>query len=305
MVNIDSALPRLLEAVKYLPSGIGDILRLFALKHRTEAFSVTEIRLRRGGCLSLSLSDENIMLNSLGDGSESPYICTSEDLDHTVKRLCGSSVHSYRDEMDKGYISAPGAFRAGVATYSVFKGSVWGIDSVCIRIPIEVTGCSRPLLNRLGICSMLVFAPPGVGKTTFLKDAVREICGVYKKRCVVCDTRFELMTENRPLLADYICGREKWQAIEMAIRTMSPQAVLCDELGGREETEAVLSSVSGGVPLIATAHGREPEDVLSKPGIKALHSAGVFDRYVAMERRGKEVTFRIYGRRGEYIGQVK
>lgn len=255
--------------------------------------SVTEIRLRLGGALSLSVSDKNVTFDQTGNVSGRPYICTKEDIDGAAALLCGSSFHSHKEELERGYISSSGTVRAGVSTYGTFGGSVWGIDGLCIRIPRDIEGCSTLLLDKTGVCSMLVCSAPGVGKTTLLRDIARQLCAVYGKRIVVCDTKYELLPKKKPLFADYICGKEKAAAIECATRNMSAQVVLCDELGGPDETKAILSAQSGGVTLICTAHADSMASLLSRPNLRLLYDAAVFDKYVFLKRNSSGFEFDI------------
>ena len=95
---------------------------------------------------------------------------------------------------------------------------------------------------------MLICSPPGVGKTTLLRDIAYQLSDKYGLRTVVCDPKYELLPEKKPLLCDYICGKDKAAAIECATRCLSPQAIICDELGGEAEARAVLTAQSGGVP---------------------------------------------------------
>ena len=232
------------------------MISLFCIKYPQLAANVTEIRLRLGGALSLSVSDKNVTFDQTGSVTGRPYICTKEDIDGAAALLCGSSFHSHKDELEQGYISSSGQVRAGV-------------------------------------CSMLICSAPGVGKTTLLRDIARRLCAVYGKRIVVCDTKYELLPKKKPLFADYICGKEKAAAIECAVRNMSAQAVLCDELGGPDETKAILSAQSGGVTLICTAHADCMESLLRRPNLKLLYDSAVFEKYVFLKRSGSVFEFDI------------
>lgn len=293
MTNIKNSSPPVYEAYPFLPKNITSIISLFCIKYPQLAMSVTEIRLRLGGALSLSVSDKNVTFDHTGNVSGKPYICTKEDIDSAAALLCGSSFHSHKDEIEQGYISSSGQVRAGVSTYGTFGGAVWGIDGLCIRIPRDVDGCSAALLDKTGICSMLICSAPGVGKTTLLRDIAKRLCGVYGKRIVVCDTKYELLPKKKPLFADYICGKEKAAAIECAVRNMSAQVVLCDELGGPDETKAILSAQSGGVTLICTAHADGMTSLLRRPNLKLLYDAAVFEKYVFLKRSASGFDFDI------------
>ncbi|MBQ7700277.1 MAG: hypothetical protein IJT49_08060 [Clostridia bacterium] len=293
MTNIKNSSPPVYEAFPYIPANVASIISMFCIKYPQLAQSVTEIRLRLGGALSLSVFDKNVTFDHTGCVTGRPYICTKEDIDGAAALLCGSSFHSHKDELEKGYISSSGQVRAGVSTYGTFGGAVWGIDGLCIRIPRDIDGCSAPLLDKTGICSMLICSAPGVGKTTLLRDMARRLCAVYGKRIVVCDTKYELLPKKKPLFADYICGKEKAAAIECATRNMSAQVVLCDELGGPDETKAVLSAQSGGVALICTAHADCMESLLSRPNLKLLYDCSVFEKYVFLKRNSFGLEFDI------------
>ena len=291
MTSIKNNAAPVYMAFPYLPASISAMLNLFCIKYPQLCQNVTEIRLRLGGALSVSVSDKNVTFDQTGSISGRPYICTKEDVDACASLLCGSSFHSHRDELERGYISSSGQLRAGVSTYGVFGGAVWGVDGICIRIPRDVEGCSKGLLDVTGVRPMLICSAPGVGKTTLLRDIASRLCSVYGLRIVVCDTKYELLPKKKPLFADYICGKDKAAAIECAVRNLSAQAVLCDELGGPDETRAILSAQSAGAHLICTAHADGMETLLRRPNLKLLYDAGVFERYVFLRRENGVFSF--------------
>lgn len=291
MTEIKNGGLQLCDALPFLPARVSAVINLFCMKYPKMASDITEIRLRLGGALSVSVGDGNVMLDAAGSISDKPYICTKEDVDGCVSLLCRSSFHSHEDELELGYISAPDGIRAGVSTYGVPGGSVYGIDGICLRLPRDVYGCSLGLFEKTGVVSMLICSPPGVGKTTLLRDMAHQLSGKYGKRVVVCDTKYELLPKKKPLLADYICGRNKAAAVECAVRSLSAQAVLCDELGDCDETRALLSAQSGGVVLICTAHADGMKTMLSRPNLRLLYDGGIFEKYVFLSRKGTEFTF--------------
>ncbi len=295
MTNIKNDASPLYKAYSYLPKRIVTVLGLFCMKNPELASGVTEIRLRLGGALSLSVSDRNVTFDETGSVGRGHTECTQTDIDETADLLCGGSFHSHKDELESGYVSSGGAVRAGVSTYGTPGGSVWGVDGVCIRIPRDFCGCSLPLLQATGVCAMLICSPPGVGKTTLLRDIAYQLSDKYGLRTVVCDPKYELLPEKKPLLCDYICGKDKAAAIECATRCLSPQAIICDELGGEAEARAVLTAQSGGVPLIATAHADCPESMLRRPNLRLLYDHGVFEKYVFLSRNGREFGFDVRG----------
>lgn len=295
MTTIKNESPPLYKAYPFLPRRIITVLELFRMKNPDLASDVTEIRLRLGGALSLSVSDENVTPDETGNITGGYTVCTAEDTDEAADLLCGSSYHSHKAELESGYISSGGAVRAGVSTYGQPDGSVWGVDGICIRIPRDFPGCSLPLLEQTGVCPMLICSPPGVGKTTLLRDIAYQLSDKYGLRTVVCDPKYELLPEKKPRLCDYICGKEKAAAIECATRCMSPQVIICDEIGGEAEARAILTAQSGGVPLIATAHANCMTSMMRRPNLRLLYDNGVFEKYVFLRRNGTEFSFEAEG----------
>ncbi|MBO4869679.1 MAG: hypothetical protein J5585_08210 [Clostridia bacterium] len=290
MINVKNDVTPVCAAFPYLPENVFRIIGLFCMKEPAAAAGATEIRLRRGGALSVSVDGKNVTFDAAGNVSGRPYICTDEDIDRCADLLCGGSYHSHEKELSLGYISC-GTVRAGVSTYGTYGGAVWGVDGICIRIPRDVEGCSLPLFESVGVRSMLICSPPGVGKTTLLRDAAYQLSDRYGLRTVVCDPKYELLPRRRPRLADYICGKDKADAIECAVRYMSAQVILCDELGGEGEVRAVLSAQSGGVVLIATAHADGMNSLLSRPNLRTVYESNVFEKYVFIKRCGAGFVF--------------
>lgn len=290
MVLIDSEICPLYGLMMYLPDVFASSLQLFCLKSGDLASTVTEVRLRCGGAFSLSCGNENIFIDTNGNVTKKPVICTEEDIRTCVFLLCENSYHTHEEEIKHGYISMKNGFRAGIAPKSAHTSSVFGISSVNIRVPREVVGVSDPLTSVTKTRSVLIYSPPGVGKTTVLKDLVRYIC---KKnlRCTVIDSRWELNVKNAPL-ADYITGTTKSYGIEIAARTLCPQFIVCDEIGS-DDADGIIEVSNTGVPFAATCHGGSFEEIMRRPFVKRLYDAGVFDFYARLFRNGSETSFDI------------
>ena len=137
---------------------------------------------------------------------------------------------------------------------------------------------------------ILIYAPPGVGKTTLLRAVTREAAREW--RTVAVDTRGELAPslDGGELRLDILSGYPRDVGLEIAVRCMAAQVAVCDEIGGAKDARAVLSAANHGVPLVATAHADTVAGLLRRADIRALHRAGVFGAYVGIER-AKEVGF--------------
>ncbi len=290
MVTINSQICPLYGTMPYLPDIFASSLQLFCLKNRSLADRVTEVRLRCGGAFSLSCGNENIYTDINGNVTKKPVICTEDDIRICVSRLCENSYHTHEEEIKNGYISMKNGFRAGIAPKSAHTRSVFGINSVNIRIPREVSGCSDELTKITGTRSVLIYSPPGVGKTTVLKDLIRYICKM-NLRCAVIDSRGELNVQNAPL-ADYITGMPKSRGIEIAARTLCPQFTVCDEIGA-DEADGIIEVSNTGVPFAATCHGGSFDEIMCRPFVKRLYDAGVFDFCARLYRVGTDTSFDI------------
>ena len=133
---------------------------------------------------------------------------------------------------------------------------------------------------------MLVLSPPGIGKTTFLRDFAASMAGKHRRRVVLIDTRGELYMKElfAGTLCDVLTGYPKAKGIEIATRTLSPELIVCDELGDADEARALLSAQNTGVPIAASAHAADVAALLRRPNLRLLHDSAVFELYVTLSR---------------------
>lgn len=218
---------------------------------------------------------------------------TQEQMDEIFYTLCGGSVHTHQSEILQGYITTFSGCRVGVAgSYVTLESgeiALQQIGSVNIRVaravsislPLELT---RILQTRF--IGMLIAGEPGSGKTTLLRQIARFLAATSKSVSVV-DERSELFpTEWRsedPL--DLLSGLEKPKALQIALRTLSPQVVLLDELGGMEEIYALEQGFFGGVDLVATIHSSCYEEAMRRPQIRYMKQQGMLRVFVFLRGR--------------------
>ncbi len=228
----------------------------------------------------------------------------SVEFDLIFKKLCRNSLYTQSENIKRGFISFEG-MRVGVAGRAVCEGdkliSVGDIESLNIRIPHYPRGVGEPLVAILEhynfLKGILIYSPPMMGKTTLLRDTARILSSFpYYKRVSLIDTRGELYLpyENCGETLDTYKFYPPHTAIECAVRTMSPEIVICDEIGGREETEALFYSSNKGVPIIASAHGESISRLLKNENINILHKTGMFSCYVGIKRdKNNKMTYDI------------
>ena len=250
---------------------------------------VEEMRLRAGRQVSLTVKGQNCMV---------PVSLDHRELWDMLVRMCGGSLYAYSHNINQGYLTLPGGVRVGVAGHaSVEGGRVIGVRDVtglCIRIPHKHTRCGQEICRLLRSFSMtrgvLIYAPPGVGKTTLLRGVAAELAGGDPPmRTVVIDTRGELSFEadEASLCLDVLSGYPRPLGVEIAARTLNAEVMICDEIGDFDEAVALASAQNCGVPLVATAHAGSVRELLRRNGLKLLHRAALFGAYVGIRRDGR------------------
>lgn len=262
-------------------------------------FSLEEIRLRRGRL------PEYI---ALGKSIFGAFPTGDAEMDDTVYALCERSVYAHTETICRGYIRARCGVRIGVCGRAVIENgrvsAVRDVSSLNIRLPHgnfpDVSSLAAVFTENQG--GMLVFSPPRVGKTTVLRALARELSGKCEKHVAVVDTRGELSyaLDGKKLRVDVLDGYPRGDGIENAIRTLSPDVIICDEIGCDSEAEAILSAQNCGVPVIASLHAGSIREAANKQkrGIRELYEADVFSTFVLLERGKGErrCTWKICGR---------
>ncbi len=256
-----------------------------------------ELHLRVGRSCSVTVAGENRRVD---------IALSREEMDALVVRLCDGSLYAHRESINRGYIAPGDGIRVGVCGRAFVERQEGGtellgvrnVDSLCFRFPRPLRSVGAPILPRLRAefpRGALIYAPPGVGKTTLLRSLAQQLAGgVQAIRTAVVDSRCELNDGAFPesALLSFLSGYPKGDGIEIAARSMSAQVILCDEIGNTEEAQAVLGAANCGVPVIATAHAASVGQLLSRPGFDTLHRAAVFGVYVGISRRAGEREYR-------------
>ena len=218
-------------------------------------------------------------------------IASSDEMIYILGEISKHSLYAFRDTIANGYISLDDGVRIGlIGRASVENGKIVGvydINEFAIRLPNKLEIKCEELTELARNHSLLIYSPPGVGKTTLLRNLIVNLSGNSgAKRIGVIDTRGELEfgLENKAIFVSLFSGYPRKIGIEIAVRTMNCQAIVCDEIGDEVDASAIIDAQGAGVPIIASCHGKSVSDIFSHTGIKNLHRAHIFDYYVGITR---------------------
>ncbi|MBU5426671.1 stage III sporulation protein AA [Tissierella pigra] len=267
-----------------------------------------EIRLRNGRPLSISYGGKDYFVNINGNLSSNPsnaVIVNERHIMDTFQLISNYSVYAYTEEIRNGYITIRGGHRVGIGGKVIYGlngvENIRNISSLNIRIGREVLGVSNNILsyiikNTNGFYNTLIISPPQCGKTTLLRDIVRNLSngteGNFKGfKVSLVDERSELAgmyngmaQKDVGMRTDILDGCLKSDGIIMAIRALSPDIIAVDEIGGKKDAEAIHEALRAGIKLMATVHGSSLEEVRNKSSIRELFTENIFERFIILDR---------------------
>lgn len=266
--------------------------------------NLKEIRLYANKYIVLNFGDKNLFLKN--DGQVTAFVendiakITKDELNEVFKAFCDYSVHSFLEEITKGFITIKGGHRVGVYGTVVVENkkiiSIKDISSLNIRIAREVIGCSDVLFENIfsnNIVSTLIVGVPNSGKTTILRDIAKNISSGqkgFKKKVSLIDERGEISSmynsesqNNLGYTTDIynLCPKEI--GIEMALRAGSPDVIICDEIGSNDDVDLMLKTMLSGVKVIATTHAGNINELKNKDNIMKILSLNVFEKIVLLD----------------------
>ncbi|MBE6701394.1 MAG: hypothetical protein E7582_05860 [Ruminococcaceae bacterium] len=267
---------------------------------------VCEVRLRVGGATSLSTYSKNLFVtpdSKITNNPKKARVSTFQEVANAVTRLCEGSVYRYMSTLNSGYIVTRDGIRTGVCGQATSEKekiiSVTNFTSLNMRLHKEIENAGDSLANFISKnqgTSLLIFSPPGVGKTTVIRSIAKSLAtGKFSRpmRVSVIDERGEILPSGSVGLIDRFLGYSKPDGIEIAVRLFSPEYIVCDEIGLQDDTKAMLSVQNSGVPFIATTHARNINELIKRPNIMELIKHQVFNSYARLEKseNGCSVVF--------------
>lgn len=293
-----------------------ELIRLFSKDIRTilrcisaDFGRIQEIRLRIQAPLLMICDNREFYITpegKLSRNAKEAYLVTRQDLKETIEYMSDYSLYAFEEEMKQGFITVQGGHRIGMAGKAVtdergIRGMKF-ISFLNVRLAHQVRGCADMVLpylfERGEIMHTLIVSPPRCGKTTLLRDIIRQVSngtgpeagmtvGVVDERSEIGACYQGIPQNDLGIRTDVLDCAPKAQGMMMMIRTMAPRVIAVDEIGTRKDVEAMEYVMNCGCKVIATVHGSSLEDIRQKPVLGRLVNEGWFERYVILNNLGR------------------
>ncbi|MDQ0269403.1 stage III sporulation protein AA [Cytobacillus purgationiresistens] len=277
----------------FLPKSITEVIMQLPSRQLS---SLEEIRVRINRPLEIADKGKYVLL---------PYVVTADDAIHLLNKISHFSIYTLEEELRRGYITIEGGHRVGLAGKVILEeGKVKAIRDVSsfnIRIAKEKIGIAEklvPNIYRGDWLHTMIIGAPQTGKTTLLRDIARIVStgdehhhfpakkvGIVDERSEIAGSVGGIPQMTFGARVDVLDSCPKAEGMMMMIRSMSPEILVVDELGSKEDVEAVMEAVNAGIKLITTTHGYSYADIKKRPILEPLLNLGIFERFVELNRR--------------------
>ena len=308
-----------------------EILKIFSINLRKVIAELVidfellqEIRLRVNGPLMLVYNNKEYFVSRdyriTGDKSNA-YVVSLNEVRETMEYISNYSLYAFEDEIRQGFITIQGGHRVGIAGKTIMEAqrikNIKHIAFINIRLSHQVKGCGDKvmpyIIQKKTIFHTLIISPPRCGKTTLLRDVIRQLSngvstmpglnvGVVDERSEIGACYMGIPQNELGIRTDILDCCPKVEGMMMLIRSMSPSIIAVDEVGSREDIEAIEYVMNCGCKLIATVHGSSIDDIKNKPILGKMVREKIFERYIILNNRGKVGNLEeIYDERGTLL----
>ena len=305
------------QVIKVLPMRIRRLFQNSEIEYRL----LQEIRLRGGQPIIIKYRNEEFFLREKGGlGKEKREICylLREEIIESLEYISNYSLYAYENQIKQGFITVLGGHRVGIAGKVLVEcgkvKKITNVGMINIRLSHEVIGCARPIFELLEengqICHTMIISPPGGGKTTLLRDLARMISesekglnvGIVDERSEIAACYKGIPQNDVGIRSDVLDGCPKSEGMLMLIRSMSPQVLVVDELGAKEDIAALQYAMNCGCKILATIHGSSLDEIMRKPFLREIIDNKLFQRFVLLGN-GLQVgtILNVYNQKGQSL----
>ena len=291
------------DILKYFPEKIKNVI-----EENLADLNLEEIRIRNNKPIILKSSEQEKLIR---------YYPNSDEMMTILQLICENSIYTYQKQIAEGFVTLKGGHRVGLSGSCVMeKGEVINISYISsfnFRISRQIIGCSKNALkyildmNKKIVKNTLIVSPPGSGKTTLLRDVIRQISsGIksvkFKGQTVgVVDERGEIASLYRGEAqneigskTDVIENTSKSIGMKMLIRSMAPEVIVADEIGGQNDIEVIKYAICSGCKGIFTAHGASFDDIYMNPVLKELVNSHIFEIIMFLNPKQRGDILEVY-----------
>jgi len=255
-----------------------------------------EIRIRQGLPLAVAAHAGEFFIGPLGDKhrrADAAFRPKAIHIDNMLSKFSNHSLYAYDTEIKNGYITIPGGHRIGIAGRVTVEGgrikTIKHINGLSIRVARQVLGAADGIIPAIAggyVRNTIIVSPPGCGKTTILRDAVRQLShagynvAVVDERSEIGGCHIGVAQNDLGPRTDVLDAAPKADGMMLALRALSPQVIAVDEIGSAEDVAAIENMAGCGVAVLCTLHGRSMADLQRRPALAPLIDNKIFERYI-------------------------